>query len=265
MNSVFNPKARLLITLFGSLLSVGCVSATIYQPALSEQPSMSRFEALKAINDSVSNIDRHEDQICRAGNDSISTVKFSSQRMVVHCKNGSTSSFDYVATRNPTVSTDSLSCCYLVYLMSHEGWKKSLRWKKTSGGQAIAFAKAWYALAVPPSGNNSSSEFKIEASQYRQAGIPSELPESVRRFQVQAENAVKEKRFLDAAESYNKALRITPWWSQGHFNLALICGELEFYPEAMAEMHKYLLLIPDAPNARAAQDKIYEWEGKVGK
>jgi hypothetical protein len=28
-------------------------------------------------------------------------------------------------------------------------------------------------------------------------------------------------------------------------------------------MRRYLLLVPDAPNARAAQDKIYEWEAKV--
>jgi hypothetical protein len=28
----------------------------------------------------------------------------------------------------------------------------------------------------------------------------------------------------------------------------------------MREMKYYLQLVPDAPNARAAQDKIYDWE-----
>jgi hypothetical protein len=34
---------------------------------------------------------------------------------------------------------------------------------------------------------------------------------------------------------------------------------------AVAEMNRYLVLVPDAPNASAAQDKIYEWEGKAGR
>jgi hypothetical protein len=29
-------------------------------------------------------------------------------------------------------------------------------------------------------------------------------------------------------------------------------------------MKRYLALVPDAPDARAAQDKIYDWERKAG-
>jgi hypothetical protein len=28
-------------------------------------------------------------------------------------------------------------------------------------------------------------------------------------------------------------------------------------------MQKYLFLVPDASDARAAQDKIYEWQGEI--
>ena len=55
-------------------------------------------------------------------------------------------------------------------------------------------------------------------------------------------------------------MKIAPWWPEGYFNRALILGELNRFAEAMREMKRYLQLAPDAPNARAAQDKIYEWE-----
>jgi hypothetical protein len=54
-----------------------------------------------------------------------------------------------------------------------------------------------------------------------------------------------------------------PWWPEGHFNRALVLAEVERYTEATREMRKYLLLFPDAPNARTAQDQIYAWEDKV--
>jgi hypothetical protein len=44
--------------------------------------------------------------------------------------------------------------------------------------------------------------------------------------------------------------------------VAALCEEFD---EAVAEIKKYLALVPDAPNARAAQDKIYEWDGRAGR
>src|SRR4029077_856471 len=63
-----------------------------------------------------------------------------------------------------------------------------------------------------------------------------------------------------AVELYGKALEIAPWWPEGHFNRALIMGETRKYGEAIREMKHYLLLVPDAPDAGASQDKIYQWE-----
>lgn len=104
--------------------------------------------------------------------------------------------------------------------------------------------------------------FETEAKKYREAETKPELPESAREFKVRAESAVKEKRFLDAVEAYDQALQIAPWWPQGHFNAALILAELKVYGLAVDEMQRYLLLAPDAANARQAQDKIYDWKGK---
>jgi len=94
------------------------------------------------------------------------------------------------------------------------------------------------------------------------------LGEEARSFKVQAEDAVKNKRFEDAADLYAEALQVAPWWPEGHFNRALTLGELKEFDTAVFEMKRYLRLAPDAANARAAQDKMYVWQAeakRVGK
>ena len=109
------------------------------------------------------------------------------------------------------------------------------------------------------------SRFMNAAQDYRNATVRPTLPEEARKFKVQAEGAVRDKKFEDAAELYGKALNIAPWWPEGHFNRAIVLGESRFYLGAVREMKRYLALVPNAPDARAAQDKIYEWERKAGK
>ncbi len=103
--------------------------------------------------------------------------------------------------------------------------------------------------------------FRREERRYY--GVPAKpsLSEEARRFRVQAEAAVERKAFADAADRYRDALRIAPWWPDGHFNRALILAELGRHALAIREMKRYLLLSPDAPDARAARDRIYVWEG----
>jgi len=127
---------------------------------------------------------------------------------------------------------------------------------KTGIAAATRIADVWNQLAAPPSG---SPTFQEEAAKYRDAATKPELPESAREFKVRAENAVAEKRFLDAIESFDRGLQIAPWWPQGHYNVALVLAELNEYGLATDEMQSYLALVPDAPNARTAQDKIYAW------
>lgn len=105
--------------------------------------------------------------------------------------------------------------------------------------------------------------FQEHARRYREAPVKPLLPEDVRRYKVQAEHAIASKRFDDATERYEQALRLAPWWPEGHFNRALLLGELGRHQEAIVEMKRYLALVPNAPDARAAQDKIYAWEGEV--
>ena len=102
--------------------------------------------------------------------------------------------------------------------------------------------------------------FEEVAKRYREAAVKPPLPEEARKFQVQAEAAFARKEFGEAAARYRDALKIAPWWPEGYFNRALLLGEMGRYGNAIGEMRKYLALVPDAPDARAAQDKIYEWE-----
>ncbi|MGQ0544312.1 MAG: tetratricopeptide repeat protein [Betaproteobacteria bacterium] len=138
-------------------------------------------------------------------------------------------------------------------------------WATERKDAAERFAAAFKRLAAgavedPPE----AARFADAAKRFREASPKPPLPEEARRFRVRAESAVSEKRFEDAADGYEEALRAAPWWPEGRFNRALVLAELGRYTEAAREMKKYLALVPDAPNARAAQDKIYEWEDKAG-
>ena len=108
--------------------------------------------------------------------------------------------------------------------------------------------------------SESMSRFKEEALRYQAANPKPELPEEARRFRVQAEAAVAAKRFLDAAEKYGHAIEIAPWWPEAHFNRGVVLAELQNFDSAIMEMKRYLLLKPEAPDARQAQDFIYVWE-----
>lgn len=103
--------------------------------------------------------------------------------------------------------------------------------------------------------------FEVEAARYRTLPVKPALPAEARKYQVQAEAAINRKSFAEAADRYRDALKVAPWWPEGHFNRALILGETGVYRNAIGEMRKYLMLVPGAEDAQAGRDKIYEWEG----
>lgn len=86
------------------------------------------------------------------------------------------------------------------------------------------------------------------------------LPEEARKFGVQATSLVDKKRYEEAVALYKKSLEIAPWWAEGHFNRALVLANQNRFHEAIAEMKYFVLLAPESTDARAAQDKLYEWE-----
>lgn len=111
----------------------------------------------------------------------------------------------------------------------------------------------------------SLEEFKPKAAAWRQLAVKPEMPEEAHRHQVLAENAFQAKDMGKAISEYAAALRAYSLWPEGHYNLAMLAGEIGGrigYDIAVFHMKAYLELMPDAPDARAAKDSIIVWEDK---
>lgn len=151
---------------------------------------------------------------------------------------------------------------------SQSYWAKTFRigWKQEHQNDAMLFAQALHSLQQASPAELAAPEsdgFEAIANNYRSLPAKPELPESARRYKVQAEAAVAEKRYDDAMGLFSSALELAPWWPEGHFNEAMLWADRGAYGLAVDEMKKYLALVPEAADARAAQDKIYVWEGKT--
>src|SRR6202008_3415632 len=90
-----------------------------------------------------------------------------------------------------------------------------------------------------------SEDFKEKARSWRALATKPELPEEARKHRVLAENAVQEKDLDRALAEYEAALKSYPFWPEGQFNAAMLCGEKKFYAKAIRYMQHYLDLLPD--------------------
>ena len=124
----------------------------------------------------------------------------------------------------------------------------------------IIWAVIGLMICVPALAEDAPDSFQDVVTAYQAANPKPEFPEEARKYKVQAEFAEQEKRVDFAIELYGKALDLAPWWAEGHYKLALALAQVQRYPEATREMKHFLMLAPDAPEARAAQDKIYQWQ-----
>jgi tetratricopeptide (TPR) repeat protein len=106
-------------------------------------------------------------------------------------------------------------------------------------------------------------KFKEKAEIYKSMDPKPEISEDMRKCIVQATALTKDKKYDEAIKLYEKAMEIDETFPDAHFNLALLYAQVNDFSSAIIEMKKYLMLVPDAKDARAAQDKIYEWEVKV--
>ncbi|MFA6284061.1 MAG: tetratricopeptide repeat protein [Desulfurivibrionaceae bacterium] len=108
--------------------------------------------------------------------------------------------------------------------------------------------------------------FETKAAQYRGMKVKPPVSEEQRRYIVQANALNERKEYAGAIDLYSKAIDIDPVsYPEAYFNLALLSAQVQRFEPAIAYMKQYLLLAPDAKDARSAQDKIYEWELMVRK
>lgn len=107
--------------------------------------------------------------------------------------------------------------------------------------------------------------FQAVADRYRAMPAKPPVSEEQRRFIVQANALTQKKEYAKAVALYGKVLEANPFsYPAAHYNMALISALQGRYHAAIVSMKKYLLLVPDAEDARSAQDKIYEWEAFGG-
>lgn len=105
--------------------------------------------------------------------------------------------------------------------------------------------------------------FQARAAQYRGMKVKPPVSEEQRKYIVQANALNQRKEYAGAIDLYSKVIDVDPVsFPPAYFNLALLCAQMQRFQPAIAYMKQYLLLVPDANDARAAQDKIYEWELK---
>jgi len=112
--------------------------------------------------------------------------------------------------------------------------------------------------------NKELALFELIAAKYRALSVKPQITEEQRRLIVQANAYTQKQDYAGAIDRYNKTLEFNPTsYPEAYFNLALLHEQQRLYTFAITYMKKYLMLIPDASDARSAQDKIYEWETMI--
>ena len=108
--------------------------------------------------------------------------------------------------------------------------------------------------------------FEPIAAQYRALKVKPAISEEQRKFIVQANGFNEQKAYDRAIELYKKAIEADQTaYPAAYSNLALLSAQLYQFNAAIYYMKKYLMLEPEAADARGAQDKIYLWQAQLGK
>jgi tetratricopeptide (TPR) repeat protein len=108
--------------------------------------------------------------------------------------------------------------------------------------------------------------FKLLAQKYNSTSAEQAMNEEQRKLFVQGNAMNKKLDYDQALIYYDKAFSLNPVsYPEGYYNYALIAALAEKYELAILNMKKYLLLMPGAPDAASARDKIYEWEAYMTK
>ncbi|MBW2632250.1 MAG: tetratricopeptide repeat protein [Deltaproteobacteria bacterium] len=130
---------------------------------------------------------------------------------------------------------------------------------KTQGRYKEALIELGYALKIA----DDTTSKEICGSIYRIMSLDprlSGLPEEAIKYTLRGDVLTEEGKFGEAVKEYLQAVQAAPYIAKLYFNTAVIYGELKRHPQAIRNMKTYLLLAPEAPNARAAKNQIYKWE-----
>jgi hypothetical protein len=90
------------------------------------------------------------------------------------------------------------------------------------------------------------------------------MPDEARQHQATAESDYARSDLDDAGDEYLAAMRIYPCWPEGLHKRAEILGATGWYTGAIDGMRRYLILLPNAPDAQTARNQIAVWQRKMG-
>lgn len=252
------------LLLFAALVAGGCATTTVYRATPEDTRDLSPVQARKLL------IKEAQAALCSFYSYEKRVVTVNHKEIRITCADSLQGSYRFAEDpelqaklENDPMGPVSLPSVRAVIYASGDRRKQMFFWGGAdSHSQARNLIRAWYVWAREAPGLYQAQEavFEQVAQNYRDASVKPQLPEEAVRYKVKAELAVRQKRFDEASDLYEQALGIAPWWPQGHYNRGLILGEMGDYEEAVAELKRYLKLEPDAPNARAVQLRIYEWE-----
>jgi len=108
--------------------------------------------------------------------------------------------------------------------------------------------------------------FQQVVASYKALSEKPTIIEEQRKYIVQANGKNEKKEYKEALNFYKKAITVNPTsYPSAYNNMALLAAQIQDYMYAIFNMKKYLMLVPEAEDARVAQDKIYEWEAEIGK
>jgi tetratricopeptide (TPR) repeat protein len=119
------------------------------------------------------------------------------------------------------------------------------------------------AASVPDNEESDFATFSAAATTWLAADPKPPMSDDARASKAMAEDEFKRKEFGSALDAYLEALGKHPMWPEGHYNAALLAGEIEDYEVAAKHMRRYLALAPDAKDASAAKDKYLLWQRKA--
>jgi hypothetical protein len=89
--------------------------------------------------------------------------------------------------------------------------------------------------------------------------------EAINKYRILAEQGIKDGDPIAAITNYEAGVADSPVWAEGWFNAAIIYEQLGEFGAAADRMRRYLILMPDAPDAAAAREKLVVWDDKARK
>jgi tetratricopeptide (TPR) repeat protein len=95
--------------------------------------------------------------------------------------------------------------------------------------------------------------------------IPEEAERHMARGAAAVKNAKNATDFRDAVNEFEKATLAAPWLASAYYNLGIARDKADMYADAIQSLKLYLLAAPEASDAKAVKNLIYEMEYKQEK